>query len=91
MTDSTDHELRLLIAELLGEDPSVILAMADDTPILAGGLGLSSLNGARLLVQVRDRLGVDVAAEDLFLRSLESLGALSQFISERRTADRSSG
>ena len=44
---------------------------------------LDSLTGTLLLRQVQRRYGVDVAAEDLSLDSLETLGTLAAFITAR--------
>jgi S-adenosylmethionine decarboxylase len=51
--------------------------------LLSGPLGLRSVDGARLLEQVTERFGVDVAAEDLALESLESIGTLVDFVADR--------
>lgn len=82
-TDQIDLALRELLAEVTGVDPAVVRALAPETALLSGELGLSSVRGAQLLVRVRDRFGVDVAAEDLSLRSLESIDTLRAFISAR--------
>lgn len=96
MTDSMDDDavgvaLRELIAEVTDLDPATVRALPPQTRLLAGELGLNSVQGARLLVRVRDRFGVDVAAEDLALRSLESLGTLQKFIHDRRPQTPTSG
>ena len=46
-------------------------------------MGLDSLTGTLLLREVHRRFGVDVAAEDLNLDALATLGTLAAFISER--------
>ena len=46
-------------------------------------MGLDSLAGTLLLRQVRDRFGVDVAAEDLNLDALATVATLTAFIDER--------
>jgi acyl carrier protein len=58
-----------------------------DTALFGGGVGLDSLAGTLLLRQVERRFGVDVAAEDLNLDSLESLATLAAFIVERLDSD----
>ena len=45
--------------------------------------GLDSLTGTLLLREVHRRFGVDVAAEDLNLDALATLGTLAAFITER--------
>jgi acyl carrier protein len=53
------------------------------TPLFGPGIGLDSLAGTLLLRQVRDRFGVDVAAEDLNLDALATVATLTAFIEER--------
>lgn len=76
--------VRDLLVELL-DDPQVA-ALPDDTPLFRGGLALSSLDGAALLRAIRDELGVDVAAVDLALESLETIGTLSRFVARERAS-----
>ena len=80
----TALELRALIAEIVGLDPAVTAGLVDDTPLLDGQIGLSSRGGARLLIEIRERFGVDVAGEDLALRSLATIGTLTAFVDPRR-------
>ncbi len=84
MTASADEvaaELRLVLAEVTARPE--LAALPVQTPLFGGGVGLDSLAGTLLLRQVQRRYGVDVAAEDLNLDSLASLGTLAAFISER--------
>jgi acyl carrier protein len=60
-----------------------LLGVPADTPLFGAGIGLDSLAGTLLLRQVQRRYGVDVAAEDLNLDSLETLGTLAAFITAR--------
>jgi methoxymalonate biosynthesis protein len=71
-------ELRAILAQLTGRDE--LLAIPPQTPLFGAGVGLDSLAGTLLLRQVQRRYGVDVAAEDLNLDSLETLGTLAAFI-----------
>jgi acyl carrier protein len=84
VADRTDQELRDLLAEVLGADPAAVAAAPPETSLLSGPLGLDSRRGALLLIEVRDRFGVDVATEDLSLASLESLRTLADFVRDRR-------
>jgi acyl carrier protein len=74
-------ELRLVLAEVTGRPE--LAELPAETPLFGGGVGLDSLAGTLLLRQVQRRYGVDVAAEDLNLDSLETLGTLAAFIVER--------
>jgi acyl carrier protein len=73
-------ELRALLAQVTGRPE---LSVPADTPLFGAGVGLDSLAGTLLLRQVRRRYGVDVAAEDLNLDSLQTLGTLAAFIAAR--------
>ena len=73
--------LRQLIAQVTGRDE--LLDIGLQTPLLRGGAGLDSLAGTLLLRQVQRQYGVDVAAEDLNLDALETLGTLAAFIAAR--------
>jgi acyl carrier protein len=83
MTD-TATDLRRLIAGIVGLPAETVLDLPPETPLLTGELGLSSRGGARLLLAVRERFGVDVAAEDLALRSLATLATLTAFVDAHR-------
>jgi acyl carrier protein len=75
-------ELRELLA-VLARRPE--LRTADPgLPLFGAGIGLDSLTGTLLLREVRRRYGVDVAAEDLNLDALASVGSLASFIEARR-------
>jgi acyl carrier protein len=74
-------ELRQLLADVTGRPE--LLDIPARLALFGGGVGLDSLSGTLLLRQIQRRFGVDVAAEDLNLDSLESLGTLAAFIEER--------
>lgn len=78
---AVDPELRQLLAEVTGRPE--LIGIPADTALFGGGVGLDSLSGTLLLRQIVRRFGVDVAAEDLNLDSLESLATLAAFITER--------
>lgn len=70
--------LRAMLAELTGRDE--LLAIPAETRLFGAGVGLDSLAGTLLLRQVQRQYGVDVAATDLNLDCLETLGTLAAFI-----------
>jgi acyl carrier protein len=78
---SVDKELRQLLVEVTGRRE--LRTIPADTALFGGGVGLDSLSGTLLLRQIERQFGVDVAAEDLNLDSLESLGTLAAFVAER--------
>jgi acyl carrier protein len=74
-------ELREMLAAVTGRDE--LLAIPAQAPLFGEGVGLDSLAGTLLLRQVQRRYGVDVAAEDLNLDALQTLGTLAAFVAER--------
>ena len=71
-----------MLAEVTGR--AELQSIPAQTPLFGGGVGLDSLAGTLLLRRVQRRYGVDVAAEDLNLDSLETIGTLAAFIAARR-------
>jgi acyl carrier protein len=81
MSDDLLAELRLILAGVTGRPQ--VAELAPDTPLFGPEIGLDSLTGTLLLVEVQQRFGVDVAAQDLNLDSLASLAALEAFLAGR--------
>lgn len=77
-------ELRQILARATGRDELVDLS--EQAPLFGDGVGLDSLTGTLLLREVHRRFGVDVAAEDLNLDALATLGTLAAFITEHAPA-----
>jgi acyl carrier protein len=77
-----EAELRRILASVTGRDD--LLDIPASTPLLREGAGLDSLTGTLLLRQIQRQYGVDVAAEDLNLDALETLGTLAAFVAARR-------
>ncbi|HEY7145632.1 MAG TPA: phosphopantetheine-binding protein [Streptosporangiaceae bacterium] len=74
-------QLRQILAEVTGRPE--LLALPAAAPLLGPGAGLGSLSGTLLLRRVRDRFGVDIAAQDLNLDALATLGTLTGYIEAR--------
>jgi acyl carrier protein len=79
--DQVAAQLRDLLAEVTGREE--LRAIPPSTALFGAGVGLDSLTGTLLLRYVQRRYGVDVAAEDLNLDSLATLGTLAAFIAAR--------
>lgn len=79
-------ELRQVLATATGRPELAALTL--DTPLFGDGVGLDSLTGTLLLRQVRQQFGVDVAAEDLNLDALATLGTLATFVCDRVVSDK---
>ncbi|WP_018680674.1 S-adenosylmethionine decarboxylase [Actinokineospora enzanensis] len=86
MTEPLTTLLRDLLTDITGD--SSMLTAPTDLPLFAGGLGLDSVSGVRLLREVKDRYGVDIAAEDLNLDALASLHTLAAYIADHAHPDR---
>jgi acyl carrier protein len=80
--DGVEAELRQILVSVTGRDDLVDITAG--TPLFRDGAGLDSLTGTLLLRQVQRTFGVDVAAEDLNLDALETLGTLTAFVAARR-------
>ncbi|MET8162903.1 phosphopantetheine-binding protein [Streptomyces sp. NPDC005329] len=77
---AVERELRSLIAEAARLDAAVVAELPADTDLFGPKIGLTSLAGVTLLGTVDKRYGVDVAALDLSLDSLQSIATLSDFV-----------
>jgi acyl carrier protein len=74
-------EIRAVLTGLTGRDELGLLP--DDAPLFGDAVGLDSLTGTLLLREIDRRYGVDVAAEDLNLDALATLGTLASFVAGR--------
>ncbi|WP_062648375.1 acyl carrier protein [Streptomyces maremycinicus] len=85
MTDTreraaVERELRSLIAGAARLDEAVVAELPADTDLFGPRIGLTSLAGVTLLGTIDQRYGVDVAALDLSLDSLQSIATLTDFV-----------
>ncbi|MDQ0581095.1 acyl carrier protein [Streptomyces rishiriensis] len=85
MTDTrgratVERELRSLIAEAARLDQAVVAELPAGTDLFGPEIGLTSLAGVTLLGTIDKRYGVDVAALDLSLDSLQSIATLTDFV-----------
>lgn len=74
-------EIRRILVAVTGR--AELQGITADTPLFGPGVALDSLTGTLLLRAIRGRFGVDVAAEDLNLDALATLGTLAAFLGER--------
>ncbi|MFJ4618046.1 acyl carrier protein [Streptomyces sp. NPDC088812] len=81
---AVERELRSMIAEAARLDAAVIAELPAGTELFGPRIGLTSLAGVTLLGTIDERYGVDVAALDLSLDSLESIATLTDFVSAHR-------
>lgn len=73
--------VRALLARVMELDPAEVAAMPESTPLFGEGLALDSLSGLELITAVQQEFGVDIAAEDLNLDSLQTIGTLVDYLS----------
>jgi acyl carrier protein len=78
--DAVGVRVRALLAVVLERDPDGLSAMPDNTPLFGSGLSLDSLTGLELLTAIQRDFGVDIAAEDLNLDSLRTIGTLADYL-----------
>lgn len=83
-SDEILSQLRSTLAGVTGRPE--VAAIAPKTALFGPEVGLDSLTGTLLLVEVQQRFGVDVAAEDLNLDSLATLATLADFIISQITS-----
>jgi acyl carrier protein len=74
--------VREILADVLGNPEA--LTLPPETPLFGPPLAMTSLTGVELLRRIDDQFGVDIAREDLDLKSLESVGALCEFVERAR-------
>ena len=71
-------QLRPILAGVTGR--AEVGEIAPETALFGPEVGLDSLTGTLLLVEIQQRFAVDVAAEDLNLDSLATLDTLATFL-----------
>ncbi len=91
MTGTGDiaDQIRGILAGVTGR--ADLRACPADAALFGTGVGLDSLTGTLLLREIRRRFGVDVAAEDLNLDSLATLGTLAAFVADRAGGGQANG
>jgi acyl carrier protein len=78
--DEIGGRVRALLALALEREPDEMRGMPDNTPLFGQGLSLDSLTGLELLTGIKEEFGVDIAAEDLNLDSLRTIGTLVDYL-----------
>ena len=71
-------------------DPAEVASLPASTPLFGEGMALDSLSGLELLEGVQQEFGVDIAAEDLNLDSLQTIGTLVSYLSGHSDTSQSS-
>ena len=79
-SDDALAELRPMLAGVTGRPEAA--GITPQTALFGPEVGLDSLTGTLLLVEIRQRFGVDVAAEDHNLYSQATLATLAAFLAQ---------
>ena len=79
-----------LLARILELPRADALAFPDDTPLFGSGLSLDSVTGLELLTAIKSEFGVDIAAQDLNLDSLQTIGTLVDYVSTHSDSSQTS-
>ena len=87
---SIEARVRAILARVMELDPARVAPLPASTPLLGDGLALDSLSGLELLTAVQDEFGVNIAAEDLNLDSLQTIGTLVDYLSGHSDTSQSS-
>ncbi|MEH0544432.1 phosphopantetheine-binding protein [Streptomyces sp. B21-105] len=77
---AVEREIRSMIAEAARLDETFVAELPSDADLFGPRIGLTSLAGVALLGAIDRRYGVDVAALDLSLDSLQSIATLADFV-----------
>jgi acyl carrier protein len=88
--EKIDAGVRRLLARVMERDPGEVASLPESTPLFGEGVALDSLSGLELLAGVQQEFGVDIAAEDLNLDSLQTIGTLVSYLSGHRDTSQSS-
>ncbi|HET7079866.1 MAG TPA: acyl carrier protein [Chloroflexia bacterium] len=72
--------VRDLLAAVLERPPADVAALPDSTRLFGPELNLDSFSGMTLLAAIERDYGLDLAADDLGLESLESIGTLAAYL-----------
>lgn len=78
-----DARVRSLLARVLEQSAEDVRGLPENTPLFGGGLSLDSLTGLELLTGIEQEFGVDIAADDLNLDSLQTIGTLVDYLRGR--------
>lgn len=78
----TDRLKNLIIATLHLEDVTAD-SIADDEPLIGGGLSLDSIDALELVVALEKEFGVKISSSEESKQALASVASLAEFIRER--------
>ncbi|MCY3018302.1 MAG: acyl carrier protein [Planctomycetota bacterium] len=83
MTDSTFDRVIQVLVRATGLSADV--AMAEDTPLVGGGLALDSVAVVELLVGLEKEFQIELSADDLLKAdALRSVGTITRLVNSKR-------
>jgi acyl carrier protein len=82
MSEAADwgRVVRERLAAVLERPPADLAALPDSTRLFGSELNLDSFSGMTLLAAIERDYRLDLAADDLGLESLESIGSLAAYL-----------
>jgi len=83
MPDPLLARLKQLIVETLRLDEVTPSDIADNAPLIGGGLSLDSIDALELVVRMEKEFGIKIASSEEARRALASVSALAAYIRER--------
>lgn len=86
MTAKTDHELRRVLADVLGLKPGQADALDLDSGLFGHLPELDSMAVAGLLTELEDRFDIVIDEDEVDGELFETFGSLLQFVEAKREA-----
>lgn len=86
MTATLDHNLRLLLSDVLGLRPGQAESFAVDTGLFGHLPELDSMAVAGLLTELEDRFEIAIDEDEVDADIFETYGALLAFVTAKRDA-----
>jgi acyl carrier protein len=91
MADSLTDRLKTLIIETLHLEDVTVESIADDEPLIGGGLSLDSIDALELVVALEKEFGVKISSSEESKQALASVASLAAYIRQRADAARLPG
>jgi acyl carrier protein len=88
MADSLTDRLKTLIIETLHLEDVTVESIADDEPLIGGGLSLDSIDALELVVALEKEFGVKISSSEESKQALASVASLAAYIRQRADAAR---
>jgi acyl carrier protein len=88
MADSLTDRLKTLIIETLHLEDVTVESIADEEPLIGGGLSLDSIDALELVVALEKEFGVKISSSEESKQALASVASLAAYIRQRADAAR---